>query len=133
MVLRHRPCLHRHHLSPDREVFPDEDRAVNCVIPDGWVVSAVHNVYLDFHGSGQGRVAFVLGGGLQLVGLTLEIAREQYTKVTNQVDTQNRQCLTHLSPPKTLATLTQFRRTPCQFLSDKNWPNAPPQSIEPSG
>lgn len=67
----HRPGLHRHNLSPHREVLPDEDRPVNHVIPNRRIVRAIHHVYLDLHGTGEGRVAFVLGGGLQLVRLSL--------------------------------------------------------------
>lgn len=101
VVLRHRPGLHRHHLRPHREVLPYEDGAVNRVVPHGRVVCAIHNVYLDFHGSGEGRVAFVLGGGLQLVGLALENAREQYTNITNQVDDSEQ-----LAPRRILAVET---------------------------
>lgn len=68
----HRPGFDWNHFGTHREVFPYEDGAVNCVVPHRRVVSAVHNIYLDFHGSGQGRVAFVLGGRLQFVGFALD-------------------------------------------------------------
>lgn len=68
----HRPGFDGNHFGTHREVFPYEDGAVYCVVPHRRVVSAIHNVYLDFHGSGQGRVAFVLGGGLQFVGFALD-------------------------------------------------------------
>lgn len=80
VILGHRPGLDRHNLSPNREILPYEDRPVNYVIPNGRVVRAIHHVYLDLHGSGEGRVAFVLGGGLQLVRLALG-RREHYTEL----------------------------------------------------
>lgn len=67
----HRPGFDRHDFSPDREVLSNVDGPVDHVVPHGRVVRAVHNIDLYFHGSGQGRVAFVLGRGFQLVRFSL--------------------------------------------------------------
>lgn len=71
LTVSHRPCFDRHNFSPDRKVLSNVDRSIDRVVPHGRVVRAVHDVYLDFHGSGQGRIAFVLGSRLQLVSLSL--------------------------------------------------------------
>lgn len=79
---RHRPGLDRHDLSPDREVLSNVDGSVDHMIPHGRVVSAIHDVYLDLHGSRQKRVPFVLSHGLQLVRFSLARATQMEHTIT---------------------------------------------------
>lgn len=67
----HRPGFDRHNFSPDREILSNVDGSVDHVVPDGRVVSAVHDINLNFDGSRQGWVSLVLSHSLQLVRFSL--------------------------------------------------------------
>lgn len=66
-----RPGLDRHDFSTDREVLPNVDRPVDRVVPNGRVVSAVHDIDLNLDCSRERRIALVLSHSLQLVRLSL--------------------------------------------------------------
>lgn len=70
-TVRHAPCFHGNHFGAHGQVLSNVDRAIHCVVPHRGIIRAIHYVYLDLHGSGQGREALVLSHSLQLVCLSL--------------------------------------------------------------
>lgn len=70
-TVTHAPCFNGHHFGTHGQVLSNVDRAVHRVVPHGGIVRAIHYVYLDLHGSGQGREALVLSHSLQLVRFSL--------------------------------------------------------------
>lgn len=70
-TVTHAPCFYGHHFGADGQILSNVDRAVHHVVPHGGIVRAIHYVYLDLHGSGQGREALVLSHSLQLVRFSL--------------------------------------------------------------
>lgn len=66
-----RPGLNGHYSSPNRHVFFNVDWSIDHMVPHRWIVCTVHNIDLDFHGTGQRRISFVLCHGLQLVSFSL--------------------------------------------------------------
>jgi len=66
-----RPGFNRYNFCPDRHVFFNVDGSVDHMVPHWRIVCTVHNINLNFHGSGQGRVPFILSHGLQLVCFSL--------------------------------------------------------------
>lgn len=67
----HAPCFHGHHFGTHGQILSNVDRAVHHVVPHGGIVRAIHYVYLDLHGTRQGRETLILSHSLQLVRFSL--------------------------------------------------------------
>lgn len=85
-----RPGFNRYNFCPDRHVFFNVDGSVDHMVPHWRIVCTVHNINLNFHGSGQGRVPFILSHGLQLVCFSL------YSKMFNG-KTRKNHAVSHVS------------------------------------
>lgn len=71
LVLHDRPGLDRDHLGADRHVLFYVDGAVYYMVPDRWIVGAIHDVDLNFNGPFQRGIAFVFRCRFQFVRLAL--------------------------------------------------------------
>lgn len=81
----HAPCFYGHHFGTHGQILSNVDRAVHRVVPHGGIVSAIHYVYLDLHGSGQGRETLVLSHSLQLVRFSLSGIESMETDKTTSL------------------------------------------------
>lgn len=71
VLLSYRPCFNCYNFRPNRHVLLDMNRPINDIIPNGWIVSSVHDINLNFDSPRQRWESFVLCDRFQSVGFTL--------------------------------------------------------------